>query len=354
MSNVDRPLPDKSLGVAALVALAVAGGLLVAWELHWRELGVEKSYRNSAGLWVKERRRIDNGEGDATVLIGSSRMQFDIQLDVWERESGARPIQLAMVGTSPLTAMESLADDPDFTGQLLVGVAPDLFFSGLEIYGDGFTRYENETPAEWLGQRISMLIEPHLAFYDIDYALVPILRRQPLPPRTGVFDPLEVRKLDILAKDRNIRMWRKVEEDAEYRALAQRIWAQFLPIEITDQSRFEMQLASYGAQIERAVAATRKLAGRGVEVIFVRFPSSDRYRESERLFFPRTAAWDLLIEKTGALGIHFEDHPELQGYEIPEWSHLSAYDADRFTVALYKVVQRELPAFREKNRELQQ
>lgn len=348
MSKYDRPLPANSLGVAALVAIVVASVLLGAWELHWREYGSEKSYRNSPGLWAKERRRIDNDEGDATVFIGSSRTQFGVQLDVWERESGRRPIQLAMVGTSPLTAMEGLADDPDFTGRLVVGVAPDLFFSGTEIYGEVFTHYEEETPSDWLGQRISMLIEPHLAFYNIDYALIPVLRRQPLPPREGVFDPLEVRKLDMLEKDRNLRMWRKVEEDPEYQALAEHIWAQFLPLEIEDQQQYEEQLDSYGAQIDRAVAATRKLVARGVEVIFIRPPSGERYRESERLFFPREAAWDLLIEKTGALGIHFEDHEELQGYELPEWSHLSASEADRFTAALYKVVERESRLLRER------
>lgn len=343
MSKYDRPLPANSLGVAALVSAVVASVLLGAWELHWRESGSEVSYRNGGGLWAAERRRIDNGEGDALVLIGSSRTQFDVQLDVWEQEAGEKPIQLAMVGTSPLTAMEGLADDPDFTGRLLVGVAPELFFSGLELYGEVFDRYRTETPAEWLGQQISLLIEPHLAFYDIDYALIPILRRQPLPPREGVFDPREVRKLDILRRDRNIRMWRKVEEDPEYQAQAESIWAQLLPLEIADQEQYEMQLASYAAQIERAVAATRKLEARGVDIVFVRYPSSERYRESERILFPRSAAWDLLIEQTGVFGIHFEDYEALQGYELPEWSHLSAAEADRFTKALYEVVQREVP-----------
>lgn len=345
MSTYDRSLPTRSLGTAALIAVVVAAMSLVAWEIHWRELGSEKSYRNSAGLWAKERRRINRGEGDATVLIGSSRTQFGVQLDIWEQESGERPIQLAMVGTSPLRAMEGLADDPDFTGRLIVGISPDLFFTGMEFYGDVFDRYEDETPSQWLGQRISMLIEPHLAFYNIDYALIPILRRQPLPPRAGVFDPLEVRNLDIMDKDRNIRMWKKVELDPEYQALAERIWAQFTPLEIVDQQQYEMQLASYGAQIDRAAAATRKLVARGVDVIFVRMPSGETYRESERQFFPRIAAWDLLIRESGAPGIHFEDYEALQGYEIPEWSHLSATEADRFTAALYKIVEREQPAF---------
>lgn len=340
MSKYDRALPTNSMGTAALVGLLVTIALVGAWEMHWRELGNESGYRNSDGLWVMERRRIDQGEGHKTVFVGSSRTQFDLQLDVWERESGERPIQLAMVGTSPLRAMESLADDPDFTGRLIVGVAPDLFFSGIEFYGGGFTLYENESPAEWIGQRISMLVEPHLAFYDIDYALIPVLRRLRLPPRQGVFDPFEVRKLDIMNKDRNIRMWSKVENDPDYQANSESIWAQYTPIEVHDEERFKMQLASYAGQIDRAVAATEKLRARGVEVIFLRCPSSEHYRESERLNFPRDIAWDVLIEKTGVLGIHFEDHEELQGYEIAEWSHLTASEADRFTEAVYHVIER--------------
>jgi hypothetical protein len=48
-----------------------------------------------------------------------------------------------------------------------------------------------------------------------------------------------------------------------------------------------------------------------------------------------------LIEKSGALGIHWQDHEELQGYWLPEWSHLSGSEADRYTKALYHVIQRE-------------
>ena len=50
----------------------------------------------------------------------------------------------------------------------------------------------------------------------------------------------------------------------------------------------------------------------------------------------------MLLARTGAPGIHFEDHPELQGYALPEWSHMAASDADRYTAALYPIVERTL------------
>jgi hypothetical protein len=37
-------------------------------------------------------------------------------------------------------------------------------------------------------------------------------------------------------------------------------------------------------------------------------------------------------------GVHFEDHPQLQGYELPEWSHLTHADARRYTAALAPLV----------------
>jgi len=41
-------------------------------------------------------------------------------------------------------------------------------------------------------------------------------------------------------------------------------------------------------------------------------------------------------------GIHFADYPQLQGYYLPEWSHMPLADGERFTAALYGIVTREL------------
>ena len=43
-----------------------------------------------------------------TVLVGTSRLLFDVQLPVWERLAGTRPIQLSLEGTSPLPVLEEL------------------------------------------------------------------------------------------------------------------------------------------------------------------------------------------------------------------------------------------------------
>lgn len=337
--SYERPLPVLNGGVALAVALLLSAIALLAWELYWRDFGVLPGYHNSDARWAEQRRRIDRGEGKRTVIVGSSRLLFDLQLPVWERLAGERPIQLALEGTSPVAFLEDLADDPDFTGRLLVGVTPGLFFSGFALRIDALKHYRKETPAQRSGHRLSTwLLEPWLAFYDEDFALVTVLKRQAWPTRPGVPVREAVRKISVSAADRNTRMWDKVENDPEYQAMAQRIWAQnFKPL---PPEALAKAAQTRDEQIDKAVAAANKLRARGVEVVFVRAPSADRLLEFERASLPRESTWDALIAKTGVPGIHFEDYPELQGYHVPEWSHLSASEADRFTAALYPLAER--------------
>ena len=85
----------------------------------------------------------------------------------------------------------------------------------------------------------------------------------------------------------------------------------------------------------------KKLHKRGIDVIFVRNPAEGHYAMSEPMMNPRAETWDVLIEKTGALGIHWMDHEELQGFYLPEWSHMTGEGADRYTKALFNVIARE-------------
>jgi hypothetical protein len=95
-------------------------------------------------------------------------------------------------------------------------------------------------------------------------------------------------------------------------------------------------------QIARAAVAVAKLRKRNVELIFVRTPSAGGYLAFEDKVFPRAKTWDMLLAKTGAPGVHFQDHPELQGFWLPVWSHFAARDAVRFTAALYRIIEHDV------------
>src|SRR5688572_1467131 len=140
----ERDIPPQPWGRILAGAFVLFLLLMVGWELYWRDYGAEPGYRNSNGAWAEQRRRIDAGEGDKTVLIGSSRTLFDVQLPVWERLAGERPIQLALEGTSPVPVLEDLAQDPNFTGRLVVGVTPGLFFSGFAYRGEVIEHFHKQ------------------------------------------------------------------------------------------------------------------------------------------------------------------------------------------------------------------
>ncbi|MDZ4811321.1 MAG: hypothetical protein SGI99_01725 [Pseudomonadota bacterium] len=341
----ERDIPARPWGGIALGALLLALLLLGVWESHWRAFGSVPGYRNSDGHWAEQRRRIDSGEGGKTVIIGSSRVLFNVQLPVWQRITGTAPIQLALEGTSPTSFLEDLANDPDFHGRLLIGVTPALFFSGREVRGDVIPYYRNQGPSQrsghWLSQR---LLEPFFAFDDPDFALAAVVERQAWPPRPGLREFPPVRKLSVQGAQRNTRMWQKVETDPGYQAMVQNVWMSRLarpPPHMDTPAKMQVMA---DAQIARAVVAVAKLRARGIAVLFIRAPSIGPLNQAEERDLPRALTWDLLLQRTGARGIHFMDYTELQGFTQPEWSHLSAEEADRFTAALVPIAEREFAA----------
>jgi hypothetical protein len=130
--------------------------------------------------------------------------------------------------------------------------------------------------------------------------------------------------------------------DTSYRDLARSIWSENFtgpPPPMMDTPEKAQQLVA--TQIERAAKAVATLRARGVRVVFVRPPSVGDYYAFEQKAMPRAQTWDVLLQRTGVPGIHFEDYRQLQGYELPEWSHLMAADARRFTAQLQPLVERE-------------
>jgi hypothetical protein len=337
-----RDIPARPWNSISIAALVLALLMIGAWEWHWRAFGATPAYRNSNGAWAQQRRRIDTGEGGKTVLIGSSRVLFDVQLPEWEKIAGERPIQLAIEGTSPVPMLEDLAADPAFTGHLLVGVAPDIFFSGFTYRGEVVPYYHKQGPSQRSGHWLSrLMLEPYFAFYDPDFALATVVRRQAWPARAGMHEKTMVRKLLTQEADRNTHMWRKVEVDPDYQAMARRIWAEDFDGPLPGMGDPVAKKKRIDEQIGKAANAVAKLHARGVQVLFLRPPSAGEYHAYEEKYLPRAETWDLLLQRTGAAGIHFEDYPQLQGYDLPEWSHLSAAEAQRFTAALVPIIQQD-------------
>ena len=327
-----RPIPSLRWGHCLGVAAVLTAVGLLGWEVYWRAQRFEPAYRNGNGLWATARARVDEQKPGATVVLGSSRLLFDVHLGTWREETGNSALQLAMQGTNPRPFLTDLARNTGFSGLVILGVTPAMFFTPVGPELPGALRYaRGETPSQWASQQLSMLIEPQLAFYDFDAALFSIVRRQAFwPVRSGVFALPEVRKFSHTEATRQTSMWSRLEDDAEYRDIIRGTWLDFIhmPIELPPPEVLRAQFEQLLSEVADDVRAIR---ARGGEVAFIRPPSSGPLLDAERAAFPRERTWDPLLQATGAAGVHFEDYADLQGFELPEWSHLRASDTSRFT-----------------------
>jgi len=340
-----RPVPAQQWARIGLLVLALECALVCAWEIFWRHQDfIPGDYEDTPALWALQRER---ATGNATVLIGSSRMWEDVDLGEWQRTTGTRPVQLAIAGRNPQPVLHDLATDPSFHGLVVCEVTPYLFYVEPEAFTTAFIdKGRTQTLSQRAANRLAMGLERRLAFIDSETRLSTLWKRLPLPMRAGTFPVRDVPKGHEMGADRDTRMWRRIEADAGYRALFRRLWLFYAG---GPQPTLEDKPPSLGTAhpdivqiVDRASARVAndvaKIRARGGAVVFVRFPSSGPVYWSEARSFPRALSWEPLLHRSDATGVNFADYPQLQGYNLPEWSHMSAADTPRFTRALVTVI----------------
>ncbi len=342
-----REIPKTRLVAICLLVFVLVTAGVIAWELQMRSLGlVAGDLDDSKAHWAVERRKIAAGDYDEVVIVGSSRILFDTDLDVWEEMTGRRPIQLALAGTNPRPFLTDFAADPDFKGLLVVGVTPDIFFGdwlGIPEFAGVLDYWKEQSPSERFGHQVGLFLSRRLAFLDSSYTLTALIDQVNLRNRGEIVRPyLDVWKLWETGDDRQTYLWSQIEVNERLREHARLAWGPY--------DGKPMDEAAITRACNDAVDAVKKIRARGGEVVFVRAPSAGLYYESEQHNATRAKTWDRLLRETGAHGIHFDDYPEMQGLEVPEWSHLSRASATRFTRAYVGVLARDVPWLRSRLR----
>jgi hypothetical protein len=328
---------------ALTISLEIA--CVASWEIYWRaHYFVPDDYEDTPAVWQIQRER---ATGSATVLIGSSRMWQDVDLTAWQAVTGTRPIQLAVAGKNPRPVLRELANDPAFHGLVLCEVTPWLFFVEPAAPMDNFMRRgRTQTPAQRIANRLDLFLERWLAFIDNETRISTLWKRAPLPLRAGAFPVREVGKGHLMRADRDTRMWARLEQDPGYRARFQGFWLTFAggPQPSLEEKPASDATAYPGlAGIVDRVAAevttdVQKIRARGGDVAFIRFPSAGPVYADESRGFPRSLAWEPFLTRTQTAGVHFADYSRLQGFRLPEWSHMAAEDAGPFTRQLAPIV----------------
>lgn len=338
--HVDRPVPALPWRAVSLAVAVAAIALTAGWEAYWRANDyVANDFKNTPALWLQERRK---AKGDATVLIGSSRIFFDTNLDAWEETAGVRPVQLALEGTSPEAFLADLAGDEDFNGTVIVGVTSGLMFSGFMYRKEVLDYARKESLSQRADHLLSLQLEKYFAFIDEQTRPKSIIHYAAMPLRDGMMQRYDVPKLATLAIDRDAKVWKRVAENPAYAENHKNSWRdemRFLstpmpdgraPGDIPDEKVTEI--------IQKLKANIDKIRARGGDVAFARFPYDGDYRAFEDKYFPRERFWNRLLAETDSAGVFWLDHPQLQGYFLPEWSHIEAKDAERYTRALTPIL----------------
>ena len=149
-----------------IIALVITIIATVSWESYWRSQGYEPNLNDDKGLWADQRAKVNHASEQDILLLGSSRILFDIQLNEFEEETGIRPVQLAIPGASPLPVFHDLVHNTDFKGTIIFGVTTVLTFSTLYPKAMPWDRpqtkvnhFHNRTYAQRLNHKLSLPLQ---------------------------------------------------------------------------------------------------------------------------------------------------------------------------------------------------
>jgi hypothetical protein len=326
-----------------IIAFTLSILSLTAWEVFWRSQGVYPTLDDNEALWANQRARVESASSNNILLMGSSRVLFDMQLDEWESETGIRPIQLASVGSSPLPIFHDVVNNTNFNGTIVVGVTPGLFFSTTAPEAQPWQwpqskvdYYKKRTYAQISNHLLSLPLQKNLAFLSDDQGVDGIkLKELVAKINTGnrVVDPMPpFHDFGEIELDRNLKMKQITVTDTAYANSVIKVW------------QFYMKGAASGPPPDKASTMAfflndlKIIQARGGQVILVRCPSSGGLRAGENMGVPRSKFWDDLVKQSNLKAYHFEDYDQLKDLKCPEESHLSAKDAQYFTTEIVKIM----------------
>jgi len=337
-----------TIKTSALIAILGSLFLISGWELYWRSQGRVPTIDDDKHLFAVERHKVKDLNPDDIVIIGSSRVLFNIQLDQFEKQTGIRPIQLANKGSSPLPVFRDIVRHTDFKGTVIVGVTPGLFFSTtfpkaspIEWPQSKIDHYHKRTPAQRLNHTLSMPLQKNFVFvgeysevFDENLDIRTLLDNADSRARIERPKYPPFFEFGATSDDRNVRMYNTVATDTSAANIIKGAWKFVLsgdnpPPDKNSTTAFFSEDA-------------KTFKARGGKIIFVRSPASGMFKGGEAKFLPRERFYDSLLTVIGSPGYHYEDYETLSNIDCcPEWSHLSAENANKFTEELVKLMQND-------------
>lgn len=312
-----------------LVAGAIVVVILGAWEAALRQAGLGPDFIDNRALWLSSRHQLATPDPAAIALLGASRVQRGVDVDVLA-DSLQRPVvQLAVEGTSGLPVLENLAADPRFRGTVIVSIAPAFSFnrklSKLDEgnQADWVRAYVGQPRSRRMEQELRLFAQGRLALRSAD-ASIPRIAAAVV--ENGKFPKPDYKKT---GRNRSVSIdqsvfEQEVNQDAIV-ALYQR------NSEAYEAKGFAELMAYYSAVVDA-------LNNKGCRVYILQLPSAGKVLEFEKEHFPPDRFWNEMKQNINAKFIHFADYPQLNGYLSIDGSHIAADKAAEFTRQLALVL----------------
>ena len=321
-------------------------------ELRLAAKGFRPSVTDSERLWLRERLRASKLGEHALILVGGSRIQLGMDLDVLRQKTGLEPVQLAIDGSPPLPILEGLAYDPNIRGTIIVD------------YYDHFLNPANPSDRSKRYEEHFKRVSHHIRVVDyetIEGYLTSRLRSSlrsyadGARPLTSLFARIFVRDSTpqylVTLPDRSRladyhllpmpdfyygRVIRSLGQQVDFPSNSTYTDVEHILKEKIDQLKPNENF-DYIKHLDYLEKLVQMIRGRGGKVFFVVMPSNGLVREIERKRFPRRLFWNYLVKRVSAETIHFEDYPSLKYFICPDGSHLDYRDRINFTTALVEI-----------------
>lgn len=323
ISSSEPLAPGRRWGATLVGAAVLATVGVGAVEVIWRGAGHGPTIVDSPDLWSYHRARATTAGSDAVVLLGSSRMQLDIDTERFRhRLPGVRLIHLAIDDSQPVAVLRDLAEDDRFRGTAIVDVTTwglsRVAWNGQQGHVDHYR--DLSTLNSRTNSRLGSLVRGRLVILNPQVELGTLARTG----RPGA--PFYLRTLP----DRSRRADFELVDLEEHRTVRTR--------NLVAQPRAPDAEAWLAEALEVDRMADR-IRERGGSVAFVRLPSSGTSWEYTERTYPKTRFWDRFAAESRSVVVHFRDEPAMASFECPDYSHLDQRDTAQFTDALIDALQ---------------
>ena len=342
ISNFNRQTPKAQwlhiLGLAIFIFVSFVSFM----EISLNGKSHSQTITDSEGKWARQRALASHLGKHALILVGASRFQLDMDLDVLRQSTGLEPVQLAITGSPFEPVLAGLAADPTIRGTVLV----DYYDHNVGV-NDGIgavyeRNYETRRGAGEIEELLENELHEHLLSYHYSGKPLNALR-------IGIMgQPMVGQNMTVLP-DRSILADYKSDPNTKY---AYYHWIiKLLGVDINPKSdgvenilskKVSLVTPKDNKEFIKNISAVRTMVSEinshGGRVIFIKMPSSGMYREFEDRRYPRKQFSDIFSKNVGAKLFQSEDFSTLKNIVCPDGSHLDYRNRSQFTTALVQTI----------------